>query len=110
MAKRRGVEWSSGRVVEWSSGRVVRDADAGDCLGRVELSVFCLGMSKALTFSGVLRAGVWRVIGLGLAGWDEGAVWGQGAHAGGKVIIFGETFEHLEMGCFLLGFWARCAR
>ena len=92
------------------SGRLVQDGEAGVCFGHPELSGFCLGMSKALTFCALLRAGAWRVIGCGLAGGEKGAEWGQGAHGRAKVIIFGGTIEHLQMGCFLLGFWARCAR
>ena len=58
----------------------------------------------------MLRAVAWRVIGCEFGSEEEGAARGEGAHVGGKVIMFGETFEHLEMWWFLLGFWARCAR
>ena len=68
--------------MEWSSGRVGERRSGEGLLGRVKLIGFCLGKSKALTFCGVLRAVVLRVIGCGLAGGDAGAEWGQGAHEG----------------------------
>ena len=100
-------KWQIGRA--WS-GRVDEDVGAGVCDWCPELIGFCLGMSKALTFCGVLRGDVGGLLDVK---WRVGKTVPSGGKVrrrGGKVIIFGETFEHLETGCFLLGFWARCAR